>query len=137
MNHKLNHRNIPISFFLMLLTLALPACSPGVAVPQPSNPTEYATFEGTVFVVTTEVVDSLWSGSGWTISDQPINTNQQSIPLDCTLYPHAEVANQWIGGCTGNILVPRDGAEHIAVMISEQDGSLRVVQVAPQRSSTP
>jgi hypothetical protein len=131
-NRHLNQQHIMITSFLALCLLFLPACAPVVTSTSSLNPTGFATFEGTVFVVTTEVVNNLWKGSGWVISDQPLNTNDQTIPLDCTLYPHAEVTNQWIGGCTGRILVPRNGAEHIAVMVSNQDGSMTVVQVAPQ-----
>jgi hypothetical protein len=132
---KLNPRFIFTLALIGLFGHILSACSTQeVDLPDP-NPTGFATFEGTIFVVTTEVVVNLWNGSGWSISDLPLNTDQQTIPFDCTLYPHAEVNNQWIGGCIGEILVPRNGAEHISVMVSNQDGSMTVFQIAPQPSS--
>jgi hypothetical protein len=133
---KLNRRFMLIPTFFGLLILILPACSANVENAPPPNPTGFATLEGTVFVVTTDVINSTWNGSGWSISDLPLDTNIQTIPLDCTLYPHAEVHNQWIGGCIGEILVPRNGAEHISVMVSNQDGSMTVYQLAPQPSDT-
>jgi hypothetical protein len=131
----LNPRFIFTLALIGLFGLILSACSKQEVNPPDTNPTGFATFEGTVFVVTTEVVVNLWNGSGWSISDLPLNTDQQTIPFDCTLYPHAEVNNQWIGGCIGEILVPRNGAEHISVMVSNQDGSMTVFQIAPQPSS--
>lgn len=131
MNRNKNSSLIQKTSVIFFLLLFSTACAPAVISPSSPNPTGFATFEGTVFVITTEVVNNVWNNSGWLISEQPLNTDQQTIPLDCTLYPHAEVVNQWIGGCTGKILVPRDGAEHISVMVSNQDGSMSVIQVAP------
>jgi hypothetical protein len=132
----MNPRILLMHALIGLSTLILPACSSNVESFPPPNPTGFATFEGTVFVVTTDVINNNWNGSGWSISNLPLDTNIQTIPLDCTLYPHAAVHNQWIGGCIGEILVPRNGAEHISVMVSNQDGSMTVYQVAPQPSAT-
>jgi len=100
-----------------------------------SNPSQIpqgmAEFEGQVFVATTDLVAELWKSSGWAISDQPLDTNKQDIPEDCTLYPHSGVKNQWVGSCSGYILIPRSGAQHIAVMLTAPDGSTTMVQVAP------
>ncbi|MFU8772194.1 MAG: hypothetical protein ACNA8H_07220 [Anaerolineales bacterium] len=128
-------RLITIPALIILISLTLTACYKEGNNPSSPNLNGFATFEGTIFVVTTGVTNNLWNDSGWDISDSPINTDQQTIPLDCTLYPHAEVNNQWIGGCTGKILVPHNGAEHISVMVSNQDGSMTVFQVAPQPSA--
>lgn len=96
-----------------------------------SPPQNMAAFEGEVFVTTTDVVADLWRMSGWNISDTPLNTDQNPTPLDCTLYPHAGVEGQWVGGCRGYVLIPRNGAEHIAAVVISPDGSTQTIQVAP------
>lgn len=92
---------------------------------------EIAEFKGQVFVASTKVVETLWESSGWSISRIPIDTTSQEVPDDCTLYPHAGVKDQWVGSCTGHILVPRTGAKHIAVMLIAPDGTTSMIQVAP------
>lgn len=91
--------------------------------------------EGEVFVTTTELVGDLWRMSGWNLSDAPIDTDQSSTPLDCTLYPHAGVEGQWVGGCRGYVLIPKNGAKHIAVVVTAPDGSTQMIQVAPDTNS--
>ncbi len=88
-------------------------------------------FEGVVFVATTELNKYLWQVAGWQISSKSIDTNNSDIPNDCTLYPHDGVSDQWIGSCEGYILVPRNGAKHIAVMVTDTAGSTNMVQIAP------
>ena len=88
-------------------------------------------FDGTVFVASTEMVADAWFSAGWQISDQPLDTDTHPAPLDCTLYPHAGVLNQWVGGCVGHVQIPRNGAENIAVVFTNQDGVTEMIQVAP------
>ncbi len=99
---------------------------------EPTPPEDMMAFEGTVVVATTDLNTNLWHDSGWQISDKPLNTEKSDIPEDCTLYPHFGVTNQWIGSCAGYVLVPRNGAKHIAVMITSLDGTTNMVQVAPE-----
>ena len=96
-----------------------------------ANSSDMVPFEGLVFVATTELDEYLWQIAGWQVSNQTIDTNNSDIPQDCTLYPHLGVSNQWIGSCTGYILIPRNGAKDIAVMITDIDGSTDLIQVAP------
>lgn len=122
--------------FLPLICIALSflfiaACSPAAQNTSAATQPELVTFHGTAFVITTELSPGLWKASGWKLSGSPLDTDRDDIPLDCTLYPHASVNAQWIGGCTGNVRVPKQGAEHIAVMLINQDGSTSHVQVAP------
>lgn len=100
-----------------------------------SPPQNMVAFEGEVFVTTTELVGDLWRMSGWNLSDAPIDTDQSSAPLDCTIYPHAGVDGQWVGGCRGYVLIPKNGAKHIAVVVTEPDGSTQMIQVAPDTNS--
>lgn len=88
-------------------------------------------FDGVVFVATTELDKYLWQIAGWRISEKNLDTENIDIPQDCTLYPHHGVADQWVGSCSGYILVPRNGAKHIAVMVTDEKGSTNMVQVAP------
>jgi hypothetical protein len=107
---------------------AAPALSPvNVSI----SPEGMVNFEGDIFVASTNLVDKLWQMAGWRIGDQPVDTDGQDLPADCTLYPHLGVDNQWVGRCKGNILVPQAGAKHIAVVITHPDGSTTMVQVAP------
>lgn len=92
---------------------------------------EMAEFEGQVFVATTDLVEELWESSGWAISNQPLDTDTQDLPEDCTLHPHSGVKDQWVGSCSGYVLIPRSGAKHIAVMLTSLDGSTTMVQIAP------
>lgn len=88
-------------------------------------------FEGTVFVASTKPSNNRWHLAGWQIAVQPIIVEDDSIPADCTLYPHQGVDDQWIGSCTGYTIIPRDGATHIAVVHTQPDGTTTLVQVAP------
>jgi hypothetical protein len=88
-------------------------------------------FDGTVFVASTQMVVDAWYASGWKISDQPLDTDLGPAPIDCTLYPHVGVSNQWVGGCAGHVQIPRFGAENIAVIFTNQDGVTEMIQVAP------
>ena len=92
---------------------------------------ELVSFDGYVFVAITKPDNILWLSAGWQIAAQPFAGEQESVPADCTLYPHEGVDDQWIGSCTGSTYIPRAGAEHIAVMHTEPDGTTRMVQVAP------
>lgn len=95
------------------------------------NTSDMVPFEGIIFVATTDLDEYLWQIAGWQVSNQTIDTNDSDIPQDCTLYPHDGVSNQWIGSCSGYILIPRNGAKHIAVMITDVNGSTDLIQVAP------
>jgi hypothetical protein len=88
-------------------------------------------FNGVVFVATIDLDKYLWQIAGWRISEQYLDTENKDIPQDCTLYPHHGVSDQWVGSCSGYILVPRHGAKHIAVMVTDEKGSTNMVQVAP------
>jgi hypothetical protein len=88
-------------------------------------------FEGSIFVASTNLVKRLWVDAGWKISSQPIDTDSDKLPADCTLYPHEGVADQWVGTCIGYVLVPRAGAQHISVMHTARDGNTTMIQVAP------
>ena len=98
---------------------------------QSYTPEGMVAFEGTIYVALTEPIESRWQSAGWRISDQPLDTDAQQAPADCSLYPHSGVQNQWVGACRGYVLVPQDGADHIAVMITNPDGSFTPVQIAP------
>ena len=88
-------------------------------------------FEGRVFVASTKPENNLWQSAGWQIATQPVAGGEESVPADCTLYPHQGVDDQWIGSCTGYTYIPREGANHIAVMHTQPDGTTIMVQVAP------
>jgi len=88
-------------------------------------------FEGSVFVALANVIQKRWIQAGWKIGDQPINTDLEQLPSDCTLYPHEGVSNQWVGTCLGYVLVPKDGGSHISVMHTSRDGNTTMVQIAP------
>lgn len=102
-----------------------------VAISQQSGSRQIVVFEGSIFVASTDLVSNRWLVAGWKISTQPIDTDTQLIPLNCTLYPHFGVENQWVGSCSGRVQVPQDGARNIAVMHTKVDGSTDLVQVAP------
>lgn len=134
---------IPIIFFLMLTSLAASACSGSsfdagrikdqvalLAIDQ-SRADGMLGFEGHVFVASTRPANKRWESAGWQIAVQPIAGDEESIPADCTLYPHQGVDDQWIGSCAGYTFIPRDGANHIAVMHTQPDGTKQLVQVAP------
>jgi hypothetical protein len=88
-------------------------------------------FEGSVFVASVNLIKVRWQEAGWDISQQSIDTDSESLPADCTLYPHRGVNNQWVGNCTGYVLVPKDGASHISVMHTGYDGNTKMIQIAP------
>jgi hypothetical protein len=92
---------------------------------------DMVSFDGVVFVATTDLDEYLWQIAGWRISQQELDTENSDIPQDCTLYPHQGVSDQWVGSCAGYILVPKNGAKHIAVMVTDDKGSTNMVQVAP------
>ena len=100
------------------------------------TPDGMVAFEGTVYVALTEPAVSRWQSAGWSIAEQPLDTGAEQAPLDCSLYPHSGVQNQWIGGCRGYVLIPHDGAQHIAVMVTNPDGSSTMVQIAPPPGGT-
>lgn len=97
-----------------------------------SIPEDMVAFEGTIFVASDELVTERWKMAGWRIADQPLDTEIQEPPPDCTLYPHLGVEDQWVGSCSGYVLVPRDGAQHIDVILFNSDGSTSSFQVAPE-----
>lgn len=98
----------------------------------PSSPRDgMVAFEGSVFVATTELVTALWQAAGWSIAEEPVSVDPADLPVDCTLHPHAGVANQWFGRCRGYILIPQSGARDIAVMVTDEAGATTMVQVAP------
>jgi hypothetical protein len=92
-------------------------------------------FDGSLFVASTQLVPEQWRMAGWRIAGQPIDTEEQEVPPDCTLYPHLDVAEQWVGSCSGHVLIPQAGASHIAVILTHADGSTTAVQIAPPPSS--
>jgi hypothetical protein len=92
-------------------------------------------FNGEVFVATSAIISDLWLQAGWSIGDDPIDTDTQEVPLDCVLYPHLGVENQWVGSCSGKVWIPKNGAKHIAVMLTGSNGETTMVQVAPPPSS--
>lgn len=96
-----------------------------------SSSSDMVAFNGVVFVATIDLDEYLWQIAGWRISEQYLDTENKDIPQDCTLYPHHGVSDQWVGSCSGYILVPRHGAKHIAVMVTDEKGSTNMVQVAP------
>lgn len=99
--------------------------------PERSVPEGMVAFEGSVFVASTKPDIVRWQSSGWHISNKPFKSDDDQPPQDCTLYPHKGVEDQWIGNCFGTILIPKDGALHIAVMHTALDGSTTLIQVAP------
>jgi hypothetical protein len=96
-----------------------------------SSPEGMYAFKGRVFVASTHPANKRWQQAGWQVATKAIVTDGDTIPEDCTLYPHQGVDNQWIGSCVGNILIPQDGADHIAVMHTREDGTTSLIQVAP------
>ena len=96
-----------------------------------TTPEGMVAFEGKVFVALTAPATGRWQDAGWRVGNQPVNTDIQQAPLDCSLNPHSGVQDQWVGGCQGYVLIPQDGAQHIAVMVIKSDGSSTMVQIAP------
>lgn len=126
-----------ILVFLLFLSL-LSACSTyqGKSNGDQTNkksfiPQGMITFEGNVFVASTNPLPGRWQLAGWQIASRSITIEENQVPIDCTLYPHEGVEDQWIGSCSGNTLIPEDGASHIAVMHTPTDGNTIMVQVAP------
>jgi hypothetical protein len=108
-----------------------PVVAKQVASSQRTASAQIVVFEGSIFVASTDLVNERWLVAGWKISTQSIDTDSHPVPLDCTLYPHFGVENQWVGSCSGRVKVPQDGARNIAVMHTKVDGSTILVQVAP------
>jgi hypothetical protein len=137
---------------LILLSMAiaalalLAACSPpgetagsiAAQAPAPArdaSPPDSAgmvSFQGSIFVAASGLIGREWQNAGWRIGERALDTETRDAPVDCTLYPHFGVENQWIGRCKGSILVPEAGAAHIAVMVTGPDGAATMVQVAPR-----
>ena len=136
-------RLIIIIFLISLVPLIISACSDssnisGLRKEQGSLqasvrgvPGDMIAFEGHVFVASTQPENNLWQSAGWQIASQPIAGDEESVPADCTLYPHQGVDDQWIGSCDGYTYIPSAGANHIAVIHTQIDGTTRMVQVAP------
>ena len=127
----------PIYILVLLMTLMIfSACSTFQDVHNSSNQKSIIahgmlSFEGRVFVASTKPAPGLWQSAGWQIARNSMTIADDQIPVDCTLYPHKGVEDQWIGSCTGNTLIPKDGASHIQVMHTPPDGKTILVQVAP------
>ncbi len=96
-----------------------------------SLPADMVAFEGSVFVASTKPKANQWERAGWQISRNSQKIEVDQVPADCTLYKHHGVEDQWIGNCSGYILIPKDGANHIAVMHTQADGTSILVQVSP------
>ena len=96
-----------------------------------SVPEGMQVFEGDIFVASTKPKAGRWKSAGWRIAKQPHSTDSEEVPVDCTLYPHKGVEDQWIGSCSGYIFIPIDGAKHIAVVLTLPDGNTSLIQVAP------
>jgi hypothetical protein len=126
---------LPQLLILLLLIVFGSACGGSEVLrrltDQGSSPEGMHAFEGQVFVASTLPVSSRWNQAGWKVSSQSVAGDRTEIPDDCTLYPHQGVDHQWIGNCAGRILIPCDGADHIAVMHTRSDGSTEFIQVAP------
>jgi hypothetical protein len=149
----------PIKALLSLAMLIASACSPNmgeVILDQPNQqvsqsgqepqspivefiPTEVnlspsegmLLFEGSVFVASTKPLKGRWQLAGWQIASRSMAISDDQVPVDCTLYPHQGVENQWIGSCSGTTFIPKDGASNIAVMHTPPGGNTILVQVAP------
>ena len=148
MNHRILQR---VAILICASFLLLSACAPSDDAANPidevsftdsasaaeqreratSAPNEMVTFQGTVFVATSDLIPQLWQEAGWRISDQPIDTDAGEVPVDCSLHPHAGVVDQWVGSCAGTVRVPKYGAQHIAAMVTAEDGTVTMIQVAP------
>jgi hypothetical protein len=128
---------LPINILLFILLLMIfAACSTFQDESSLSNqkiiiPQGMLSFEGSVFVASTKPSQGLWRSAGWQIADNSTTVSDDQVPVDCTLYPHEGVENQWIGSCAGNTLIPRAGASHIQVLHTPPDGITIIVQVAP------
>jgi hypothetical protein len=104
---------------------------PLLSSPDDASAQDMVAFRGTVFVATSGIVESWWRLADWRISDQPVDTDEKDLPVDCTLRPHAGVINQWVGRCAGDVIIPKQGAQHIAVMLTAENGQVTMIQVAP------
>ena len=137
------NRSILVLSLLTLISLLTSACSntsnlvgdltggSTTFTSSSSDADDLLTFDGSVFVASTRPLHRLWQAAGWRIAAQPAYGGEGSIPVDCTLYPHQGVDDQWIGSCSGRTYIPRAGASHIAVMHTDLAGSTHMVQVAP------
>ena len=137
----MNPHKIALPIYLLIaISMIISACSESSQVADLKNDAvtahiqgagELVEFEGSVFVAITKPDNILWLSAGWQIATQPVAGDQDSVPTDCTLYPHQGVDDQWIGSCSGKTYIPRAGANHIAVVHTLPDGTTRMVQVAP------
>jgi len=131
-------KSLLVVLLFILSLLMLSACSTftdSTKSNQSNNkstiPQGMITFEGNVFVASTNPSPGRWQLAGWQIASRTMTIEENQVPTDCTLYPHEGVEDQWIGSCTGNTLIPKDGASHIAVMHTPPDGNTIMIQVAP------
>ena len=99
------------------------------------NTEDMVAFEGSVFVASTKPNVNHWVRAGWQIAGKSLTFEVDQVPIDCTLYKHLGVEDQWIGSCSGYILIPRDGATHIAVMHTQPNGTSNLVQDSPPPDS--
>ncbi len=127
-----------IKLVLLIILVMASACSifqEGKSISELNNkslnPQGMLSFEGSVFVASTKPTTALWQQAGWQIAKNSTIVADNQVPVDCTLYPHDGVEDQWIGSCTGSTLIPSDGASHIAVMHTPPGGDTILVQVAP------
>ena len=135
----MKYGNLSLIKLVLLITLVMAsACSifqEGERIAELNNkslnPQGMLSFEGSVFVASTKPSTALWQLAGWQIAKNSITVADNPVPVDCTLYPHEGVEDQWIGSCTGSTLIPSDGASHIAVMHTPPGGNTILVQVAP------
>ena len=129
-------KHIPLKLIVSIMLLIISACSSsqvsrGSSNQKPLLAEGMLSFEGSIFVATSQPSPGLWQSAGWQIARNPIAVVDDQIPADCTLYPHAGVEDQWIGSCSGYTLIPKEGASHIQVMHTPPDGEAILVQVAP------
>ena len=71
-----------------------------------SPPADMVAFDGSVFVASTKPIVNHWHRAGWQITRQSLTVEVDQVPVDCTLYRHLGVENQWIGSCSGYTLIP-------------------------------
>jgi hypothetical protein len=122
--------------YILVFLMTTSACSTFQGVRSSTNQKSILaqgmlSFNGSVFVASTKPTPGLWQSAGWQIARNSMTIADDQVPVDCTLYPHEGVEDQWIGSCKGNTLIPKDGASHIQVMHTPPDGKTILVQVAP------
>jgi hypothetical protein len=135
---KISAKTSQLKLVLLFSILLVSACSTyqdDTKLGHPNNnsfiPQGMLTFEGSVFVASTNPSPGRWQLAGWQIASRSMAISDNQVLSDCTLYPHIGVEDQWIGSCAGNTLIPEDGASHIAVMHTPPNGNTVLVQVAP------